>query len=254
MDQDTRDQRLSRISTQWALLRQAHAGGAGAAEAAQSLLARYAGAAYRYLLAAVRDPDVAEELCQELALRFLRGDFHRASPERGRFRAYLKTVLVRLAMDYHRARRKQPCALPLEAAAAAAPPAVDEDAAFRDSWREELLECTWRALKEANADYHAALASRVEAPDLSSGELAEVLTARLGRPVNDAWVRKALQRAHTKFADLLLDEVACSLEGPTGEELSEELIALDLLRYCGSALGRWEARQVGRKAQQGLKK
>ena len=49
--------------------------------AAQSvyLFPGYQGAAYRYLTAAVGDPDVAAELFQEFAVRFLRGDFRRAA-------------------------------------------------------------------------------------------------------------------------------------------------------------------------------
>src|SRR5262245_54474212 len=104
---DDLDQRLSRIATQWTLLVQAH--GPGAVSAAQAaLLARYRDAAVRYLLGAVRDADAAEELAQEFALRFLRGDFRRASPEKGRFRDYLRTALIHLVDDFHRARRATP--------------------------------------------------------------------------------------------------------------------------------------------------
>jgi hypothetical protein len=49
-------------------------------------------------------------------------------------------------------------------------------------------------------------------------------------------VRKMLQRAHTKFAELLLDQVAESLDDPTPDDLEAELQALNLLRYCRSAL------------------
>ncbi len=72
------DERLSRISTFWSAVHVAHEDPADARQAAQNLLLeRYSGAAYRYLLGAVRDPDVAAELFQDFALRFLRGDFQR---------------------------------------------------------------------------------------------------------------------------------------------------------------------------------
>jgi hypothetical protein len=51
-------------------------------------------------------------------------------------------------------------------------------------------------------------------------------------------VRKAIQRAHEKFADLLVKEVEESLDAPTAAELTEELRNLDLLKYCRSALER----------------
>src|SRR5438128_969371 len=109
MDQVQLHQRLSQISTQWTMVFQAHQGSADAvSKAQQQLLERYSGAAYRYLLGAVRDPDVAAELCQEFALRFVRGDFRRASPERGRFRNYLKTALIHLVSDYPNKRRAAP--------------------------------------------------------------------------------------------------------------------------------------------------
>ena len=44
--------------------------------------AQHCGAAYRYLLGAVHDPDAADDLCQDFAVRFLRGDFRRADPGR----------------------------------------------------------------------------------------------------------------------------------------------------------------------------
>ena len=51
-----------------------------------------------------------------------------------------------------------------------------------------------------------------------------------------------LQRAHAKFAELLLDQVAASLDEPTADDLEAELKALDLLKYCRSALERHRGR------------
>jgi DNA-directed RNA polymerase specialized sigma24 family protein len=82
MDPD-RDDWLSQITTEWTMLLGAHAGTAAAARPLQhALLERYGGAVARYLLGAVRDPDVAADLAQEFAVRFLRGDFRRADPGR----------------------------------------------------------------------------------------------------------------------------------------------------------------------------
>src|SRR5262245_57328630 len=96
------ESRLSGISTLWSTFFQAHKSGDAAVAARQALLERYSGAVYRYLLGAVRNEDTAADLTQEFALRFLRGDFHRADPQRGRFRDYLKTSLIHLVNDHHR--------------------------------------------------------------------------------------------------------------------------------------------------------
>jgi RNA polymerase sigma-70 factor (ECF subfamily) len=241
MDRAALSEHLSRISTLWTMVFEAHRGGVDAAAAAQHrLLQRYSGAAYRFLLGVVRDPDVAQDLCQEFALRLVRGDFRRADPGRGRFRDYLKSCLRRLVPDHHRASKHWPQPLPAGAEEAAAhdPNSGDDDAAFLASWREGLLDRTWAALAEANAAYHAVLLCRVDEPELSSAQIAERVTARLGKPVNAAWVRKTLQRAQEKYADLLIDEVAQSLETEEPAALRQELEELDLLRYCRSALER----------------
>lgn len=240
MGRETPDERLSRISTQWTLIFQAHAGKQDAAAAAQNaLMQRYGGAVHRYLIGALRDADAAAELSQEFALRFIRGDFRRADPERGRFRDYVRVSLSRLVSEHHRARKRQPVLLAPDAPEPAMEDSsFDADCAFLASWREELLERTWQALAEANAPYHAVLVHRIDNPDSSSAQMAGQLAGRLGKDVNAAWVRKTLQRAHDKFADLLLDEVARSLGTGAPEPLRDELQELDLLKYCGSALGR----------------
>jgi RNA polymerase sigma-70 factor (ECF subfamily) len=239
VEQTSLNERLSRISTLWTEIFQAHAGAAGAAAAAQvALLQRYSGAAYRYLLGAVRDPDTAAELAQEFALRVVRGDFRRADPDRGRFRDYLKTALSHLVTDYQRARQRWPqnLAADREPAAPQAPP--DGEQGFLESWRQELLERSWRALSEANPAYHAVLLWRVDHPEMSSAQGADSLTSQLGKPITAAWVRKTLQRAQEKYAELLLDEVVQSLAEHRPEALLQELRELDLLKYCRSALER----------------
>ncbi len=234
------DERLSRISTMWTLVVQAHTGTADAVAVAQNeLMQRYGGAIYRYLLGALRDADAAAELSQEFALRFVRGNFHRASPERGRFRDYVRASLSRLVSEYHRQRRRRPVLLSPDAPVPAfEDSSADGDSAFLASWRAELLERTWQAISEANAAYHAVLLCRIDNPEAASAAMAEWLSERLKKTVNAAWVRKTLQRAHEKFADLLVDEVARSLGASESEAIAEELRTLDLLKYCRSAMQR----------------
>ena len=239
MDRDELDQRLSRMSTVWTMVFEAHGGEADAATAAMSGLAlRYSGVVYRYLLGAVRDPDAAAELSQELALRILRGAFRHADPSRGRFRDYLKTALIHLVDDYRAAQRSRPRPLPRDEPASPAPAGPETEADFLESWRAELLDRTWKALAAAQPMYHAVLLFRVENPDVPSPRMAEELGARLGTSLRPDQVRKALQRSHAKFAELLIDEVAITMGEPSRDELAEELREVELLKYCRSALER----------------
>src|SRR5258708_2380538 len=100
------------MQTLWTLVCKAHQGpDKDGQQARAALLERYRGAVHRYLLGALRDADAADELAQEFALKFLRGEFRNADPERGRFRSFLKTALVRLVIDFHRRRKQQPLAM-----------------------------------------------------------------------------------------------------------------------------------------------
>lgn len=233
-------QRLSRIATHWDSVQRAHDNGAEAAQSARGrLLQRYLGAAYRYLLGAVGDPNLAEELCQEFALRFLRGDLWRAEASKGRFRDYVKRVLINLVNDHHRQRQAGPRALEEIGAVPAAPPVGDElEQVFLAGWREEVLSQTWRSFEAEQPAPCQLLRLRIDNPDSTSAELARRVEQESGKPATAAWVRKTLQRAHAKFADLLIDEVAASLEAADVEQVREELRALDLLKFCRAALER----------------
>src|SRR5207244_615735 len=145
------DQHLSQISTRWTVLFAAHAAPTEAAGAArQRLFERYSRAIYRYLLAAVRDPDAADELLQEFALRLVRGDFKRAHPERGRFRDFLKTALYHLIVDHHRDAQRRPTPLTADTPEPAddGGPAAGADEEFMTLWRAELMKRAWEGLAQ----------------------------------------------------------------------------------------------------------
>ena len=237
---------LSHISTLWGLVREAHQGAPrDAATAQRVLLERYSGAVHRYLRGAVRKPEVVDDLFQEFCLRFLRGDFRRASPERGRFRDYVKTALFHLIVNYQK--RQRPTAAELPEPVWTPPALTEAERAFLDSWREELLEQAWLGLAEIERTTgqpdHCVLRLRTDQPLLSSAELAEQLGTRLGKPYTVSAVRQALHRAREKFTDLLLDEVTRSLEDPSSDALEQELLDLGLLAYCRGALQRRRQRR-----------
>jgi RNA polymerase sigma-70 factor (ECF subfamily) len=242
MMQSLPDGRFDNLNTLWTLVRRAHGELPDvAAEARHELLHRYRGAAYRYLLAIVRDPDTAEELSQEFALKFLRGDFRHAQPERGRFRDYLRSSLAHLIRRHHHRAARQPESLVTDPATLETEP-VGEDAAFLHAWREALLVHTWTELErteqQTGAPVYTVLRFRVDHPELSSTELAEQLTPRLGKALTTVAVRQALHRAREKFATLLVEAVLQSLDQPTHEQLLDELAELNLLSYCRSVVDR----------------
>jgi DNA-directed RNA polymerase specialized sigma24 family protein len=244
MDSENVGNHLSQIETHWTAVFQAHRGeSAEAAEAQAELVLRYGGAVHRYLLASLHDVDAADDLSQEFALRFLRGDFKNADPGKGRFRDFLKRSIYRLMVDYHRARRARP--RPLDQGPE---PAVDDDSwdreldrQFLESWREQLMAHAWSALdrvqERRGQPFADVLRFRVASPNLRSAELAEQLSERLGRPVKAGWVRLNLHRARDMFVQSLLDEVKRSL-GSQPQRLDEELSELGLLEYCQSVLDR----------------
>jgi RNA polymerase sigma-70 factor (ECF subfamily) len=245
MGLDDFNQNLSEISTKWVTFRKAHQGPAEEVTAAQlRMMQRYYGAVHRYLLGALRDPHAADELTQEFAFRFMRGDFQGADPRRGRFRDYLKTVLRRLVANHFKQRQAEPVALPPVVAdpLALGPDAEDTDDQFLSTWRRELLNRAWQSLKadetKKHQPYYTLLRLRLEHPvdELSSAQLAKRLETQFGKPFSSDNVRKLLQRARERLARYLLDEVAQSLQEPTTSELEQELRDLGLLGYCRSAL------------------
>ena len=124
---ETPNPRLSHLATPWTFLGQAHSPDADSRLAQAQVLFHYRPALHQYLTRLVGEPDLAEDLCQEFALRFLRGDFRHVRPERGRFRDYVKAALRNLVSDYHR--RRPPVAEPSGKKRNAATRAQDADCA-----------------------------------------------------------------------------------------------------------------------------
>jgi RNA polymerase sigma-70 factor (ECF subfamily) len=245
MDSSEQPTRLNQIATLWSVVRVAHADAGDAARAArEELLMRYGGAISRYLLGVLRDPDAAEELSQEFAYRFLHGDLRGADRDRGRFRDFVKGVLFHLVADHHNKKKKQPGNMPPDAPEPGmdCSLAAEREEAFRISWRDELLSRAWSALeadeKENGHPYYSALRFRADHPDLASAEMAAQLSVALGKALTAAGVRKTLERARDRFADLLLDEIAQALDQAGRQQIEEELIDLGLLEYCRHALER----------------
>ena len=234
---------ISRIPTAWTMLRDAHRDHSAVQLAQQQLLERYGGAVRRYALSALRNEDAADDVFQEFALKFVRGDFGNADPERGRFRAFVKSVVYRLIVDYQRRSKKlgREGQMHSNVAEPEANEAVSgDDKMFQTSWRDELLARCWQKLaddeRESGKPYHSVLRYRVDHPDLRSPELAAGLSKQLGKEINAGAVRVLLHRARELFGEMLLDEVTESLASGSLDDAEQELIDLELHEYCRPTL------------------
>jgi RNA polymerase sigma-70 factor (ECF subfamily) len=232
------EMKLNEIATVWTDIFSAHADDTGEAiRGKAAVLERYMGAVQGYLNDAVRDRHLAEDLAQDFAFRFLRGDFQGADPARGKFRGYLKTVLRNQVIDYFRKNPHKPVAVQEHMIVDGQPDAETSlDQLFRDNWRKEILRQTWLKM-ESSSDtggkrFYMVLQTRVEFPEYSSAQMASVISERLGESVRPDWVRQNLRRARESFASLLRTEIALTLEADEGDAVDEELALLDLKKYC----------------------
>ena len=237
---------LSQIETRWSLLHRAHRDDGDATCSAQhELIERYAGAVYRYLLRVTHDPEVASDLTQEFAFRFLRGDFHRADPQRGLFRNYIKSAILNLLTDTLRKKKTSPGPLPDGGDGLPDPSQesieLEIDRRFLDCLRDEILSRAWERLsrlQERNVQpFYTVLRFRAEHPTLRSHEIATRLSPLLGKEVTANWVRQNLRRARERFIVLVEAEVSHSLGNPSKEERDEEMRTLGLWEYCRSDNG-----------------
>ena len=242
---------LREVSTIWTMVLRAHGGPVNSEENAQQrFMERYHVSVYRYFMTALRNSDAAEELFQEFSLRFVRGDFRRFDPTRGRFRDFIRVALMNLIRDYRRRQASRPQTLSLEPGSAtpgtSEPVHTDDDPLpeFEEAWKEELLAQCWKelALQESHngQPFHTVLKLRVDEADSTGARLAGILNSQL-QPTTAytaSGARKLLQRARDRFADLLIDEVSRSLGDPGLEAVESDLVALGLLPYCRRALDR----------------
>jgi DNA-directed RNA polymerase specialized sigma24 family protein len=248
MDPIALNDHLSKIETCWNILKQAHGGSTQKREAARAwFVERYQPMVQRYLAKAV-GPEAAADLTQEFAMRFLEGRYQHAGRSPGRFRDYLKTSLFALVADYRKEQAKQKSHhLPEEGWEPAdhRVAAESDDQNWKMIWRGEFISRSLGALEREERRAHNFLYTvfkfRLDHPGLRSPQAAEKLSDQVGKSVSAGWFRKRLMASRERFAALLLDAVAESLDNPTLDEVKEELAALGLLDYCGPLLDRLRA-------------
>ena len=235
------DNRLSNISTHWEELIAAHEDDQfdqAGANLRGEILRRYAKCVFQYILGATKNHHAAEDLTQEFALRFVRGDFRNANPGQGRFRDYLKASLRNLVTDFFRSKTSDESIEKLGEEQARAVVLESLESTFAQQWRQRVLGITWNALQEFESSkqtqYYSVLFLRAEYPSSSSDDLAELYAQQKSREVSAAWIRQTLHRARSKFAELLIEEVGKTLNSNSRQEISDELADLGLKKYIDS--------------------
>lgn len=224
--------RIDMINTRWSLIRMAHGQQTGTVEARKSLVMRYSSAIRKYLGAVTRNAEEADDLAQDVVVRMLNGDFAGADPNRGRFRDFLKTCIRNMARNYWSKKSRRKTAnldidlLPLEDDSAESDPWID-------AWQNNLLNLVWGELEHYQNTHtgsvaHSVLRLRVDFPDDSSEELADRLSAKIGKPVRADAARQQLKRARKRFAEMLIRQIADVVDNPTPERVEDELQAIGL--------------------------
>jgi RNA polymerase sigma factor (sigma-70 family) len=232
-------EQLTDLETSWTTIRNAHTPGPVGQAAMRDLIGRYHDAVERYLRVKLRDSHLADEVLQEFWTKLLTHKLAGADHTKGRFRDYLRTVLHRLIIDHFRTRKLQ--ALP----PGDLPDPTDPDQDYDRIWREVTINRVWSRLETYEAStpknrYATVLHLRMDHPDAPIEEIAKNLGQQLGTPVTPEAFRKTLQRARSKFLELLIHELRETMDPASPEEIEAEIFDLGLgnvyRRYAGETM------------------
>ena len=105
MDDD--ELHISRIPTAWSMVREAHGDHTAVPIAQQRCSTATAGPSAGTPCRRSATKTRPTKCSRSSRCKFVRGDFGNADPERGRFRAFVKTVVYRLIVDYQRRKKKR---------------------------------------------------------------------------------------------------------------------------------------------------
>ncbi len=230
--------RLDQVVTQWSLLRLAHQPiDQQGPQARQAMLLKYRDAIRNYVAALLQHEPDTDDVAQDVLMRLMRGDFASADRSKGRFRDFLK-VAVKNMVRTHWDKQQRRSAVSFEVLEGVDPEALntDSDIAWTDEWRGQLIESTWQSLESFEQStpgccYFTILQLRTAHPDADSSQLAEHLSEATGKIWRADAGRQQLRRARLRFAQLLVEELAGSLQQPTPDDVEEELVALGLMDF-----------------------
>jgi RNA polymerase sigma-70 factor (ECF subfamily) len=206
-------------TTLWTQLHEAQE---GRQDAVTTLVERYRPPLVSYLERQGLGQADAEDLAQEVFLRFFAQDLlQEADRARGRFRSYLLAVTQHVLVDWRRRssahkRGGGRAQVPLEEVRhTLAQPAMDD--AFDRCWLEHLLRRAMASVRQAHPGQHALLEG------VAAGQTPKQLAASLGKAPGA--VRVGLHRARKAFAEQVRLEVAayCSSEEEYRDEIEQIL-------------------------------
>jgi RNA polymerase sigma-70 factor (ECF subfamily) len=200
--------------------------------ALHELIGRYHEVVERYLRLKLQDADLADEVFQEFWTKLLTHRLAGADGNVGRFRDYLRTILHRLIIDHFRFKKFQP--LPPGDLLDEASPDTDYDRV----WREVVIKHAMSRLEtyEINTPknrYHTVLQLRRSHPKAPIEDLAAQLSQQIGGPVTPEAFRKTLQRARSKFLELLIQELREIIHPAAPEDIEAEIFDLGLGHLYG---------------------
>jgi DNA-directed RNA polymerase specialized sigma24 family protein len=241
---ESESERISRIHTQWTLLHQAHQPTSETAqEARAAVVQRYIRPIYRYLSRVMENSDAAEDVAHEVVLKLMQGQFSGVAQERGRFRDYLKSVLLNSARAWKKRASKEASIQTEERDI----PADKETREFDHCVREELMQSAWQDLQEfenrTKLPYASVLRWRTSSEETSTEALRQELFSLTGRELSSSHARKILQRARDQFSYLIIERIRQLLppDQRSPSAIEEELLALGLHSMCRSALAQHSA-------------
>lgn len=217
--------RLDQIDTDWSLIFDpAH------------VVMRYARAVQSYLNALLCNKHDAEEVAQEFLLWVCQHGFPRARQERGRFRDYLKKIVRNKALNFLRDKRPDASDTDLLNMPAPEDNRNIPDQVWLLHWRRCLLKRAWRRLKDRQkrspkGRYFTVLHLCATYPGEGSRQLAARASSLDGTTLTADAFRKQVSRARREFAQLLVHEVAKTLDRPSSTDVEEELVDLGLMTY-----------------------
>lgn len=224
---DDSSDRLTDLQTNWRLIREAHSPGPEGQAAMKDLIGRYHDAVARYLRIKLKDENLADEVLQEFWTKLLTHKLAGADHTKGRFRDYLRTVLHRLIIDHFRGRKIQS----LPPGDLLDPSVPDEE--YDRVWREAVIRRVWSRLETYETStpknrYAKVLHLRVDNPDAPIDDLAALLSEESGTHLSPEAFRKTLQRARTKFLELVIQELREGMVNPSQQDIEEEIQDLGL--------------------------
>ena len=200
---------------------------------------RYELAVRKYLTALLKNPDAVQDVIHEVLVGILKRGLGQIKGNAGRFRDYLRTSLRHAVFQYWRKQNKPTGTetVPEDMVDEQPSPEDEMDRVWLTQWRECLLDRTWKTFKHRqdqsknNDGFYTILKLAVDHPGMTSTALAAKAEAQLQRPIRPDSYRQLLRRARRRFAELLRDEVARTLDDPTPEALVDEFIDLGMLDY-----------------------